>query len=121
MVAATATETQKAATITAWKMELLQSLADLGVPMTTNVHDLRAYNDARDQFARWLSISDSSPLKTKEQWTFGFVHLFNLCAAVVTLKFGAVRGSVLRQELVNEFHKSGAIVDVASEIGRAHV
>ena len=81
MFAATATDAQKSATSMAWKVELHQSLTDAGVTVSqsTNVYDLRAYNEARDQYSRWLVLSDLTPLKTKEQWTFGFMHLFHLC------------------------------------------
>ena len=120
MFAATATDAQKSATSMAWKVELHQSLTDAGVTVSqsTNVHDLRAYNEARDQYGRWLALSDLTPLKTKEQWTFGFMHLFQLCGAAATLKYGSQRGGQLRQELITEFQKSAAIVDVAGALNR---
>ena len=64
------------------------------VSQTTNVHDLRAYNEARDQYGRWLVLSDFTLLKTKEQWTFGFMHLFQFCGAAATLKYGSQRGGL---------------------------
>lgn len=119
MFKATATEAQRNTTLTAWKVELLQSILDLGVSVSSSqLGDLRAYNEARDQYGRWLLLSHIMPLDNKEQWIFGFHHLFNVCATITGLKFGQQRGSQLGQELIVEFQKSAAVVDVAAILNR---
>jgi hypothetical protein len=112
-------ESSRSSLIAAWKVELLQTISDVGISFSdAHFSVLRHYNDSRDQFARWLSLSPSIPLSTKKDWTFGFVQLFQLMGATAGLRFGQVRGSQLQQEFANAFQASAAVIDIGGVLNR---
>ena len=105
--------------LAAWKMELLQSVTDFGVKLgDAPTYELTAYNTARDQLGRWFCFASNAVPGSKEEWAFGFLLLFDLCATIVTMKHGPNRGGQLKRELTSEFHKGSAIIDVPSVLGR---
>ena len=77
------------------------------VSQTTNVHDLRAYNEARDQYGRWLVLSDFTLLKTKVDLRLhapvSIVRRSRHTQVRVTSCCDSQRGGL---ELITEFQKS---------------
>ena len=107
------------AVVAQWRMSMLQSMTDSGIHATqVAANVLRSFNDARDQFARWLRTCGDITLTTKRTWEFGFFMIFNVAAALVTIVHGFNRGDQLRFELKAEFNKPAAVIDIATHLSR---
>jgi hypothetical protein len=108
------------ATAIAWKLELLQTLSDQGIQLSSRdrLNELKQYNDARDQFARLIELSPGLQLKSKDDWRFVFGSMFQLIAALVSLRFGFARAAQVRDSLYQDFDKAAAVVDIASTMSK---
>jgi hypothetical protein len=117
-----ATQVQRDTTIQAWKVELFQALTDASVNFAAvqdgSVAAVRSYNDARDQYALWLSSVHEVSLNHKGQWRLGFMLLFTLIGSAVSINFGFNRGGQVRSELIADFEKTSALIDTTAVLNR---
>ena len=113
---------QRDIVVTAWRMELLQSLTDFGFAFSSDdpavTGAVEQYNTARELYADWLVQTPEMHLDTKRQWHLGFGLLFQLLASIVALKHGYIKSSQLISQLQAEYAKSNAVLDIPKMVGQ---